>query len=79
MISPDLATWAFSLAGTAALSLLAGREWGRRALRMVHPARSLVDEVCDAIADGTVTPDEAEEITLALGAVLTAAAEGPAE
>ena len=54
-----------AIAGTAALSALAGREWGRRALRAVHETRAVVDVVCDAIADGQVTEDEVRAIVAA--------------
>lgn len=74
-IPPDAIYWAASLAGTAALSLLAGREWGRRALRVAPAAGGLVEAVCDAVADGRVTPEEAEEIGLAVRSVIAAAQE----
>jgi len=51
-----------AIAGTAILSALAGRAWGRRALRAVHATRDAVDVICDAIEDGTITEDEVREI-----------------
>lgn len=61
----DLLHPVVAIAGTAILSALAGRAWGRRALRAVHETRAVVDVVCDAIADGQVTEDEVREIVAA--------------
>lgn len=54
-----------AIAGTAILSALAGRAWGRRALRAVHETRAAVDVICDAIEDGTITEEEVRAIVAA--------------
>lgn len=64
-IPADLLIAAAALAGTAALSALAGREWGRRAIRTAHATRDAVDVICDAIDDGKITEDEVREIVAA--------------
>ena len=70
--SSELLILAVSIAGTAALSLVAGQAWGRRALHVVPAGRDLVNEICDAIADQQITQAEAEEISIAVGAVIAA-------
>ena len=64
-VPADLLIAAAAIAGTATLSALAGRAWGRRALRAVHETRAVVDVVCDAIEDGTITEDEVRAIVAA--------------
>lgn len=59
--------------GTIGLSVLAGRAWGKRAIATTHATRALLDQVSDAIEDGTLTPAEAEQIALAVQSVITAA------
>jgi hypothetical protein len=61
----DLLIPVAAIAGTAALSALAGREWGRRAIRTAHATRAAVDVVCGAIADGRVTEEEVRQIVAA--------------
>lgn len=54
-----------AFAGTAALSALAGREWGRRAIRVAQKTRDAVDVICDAIDDGKITEEEVRAIVVA--------------
>lgn len=64
-IPADLLIPVAAIAGTAALSALAGRAWGRRAIRTAHATRDAVDVICDAIDDGKITEDEVREIVAA--------------
>lgn len=64
-IPADLLISVAAIAGTAILSALAGREWGRRAIRTAHATRDAVDVICDAIDDGTITEDEVRAIVAA--------------
>ena len=61
----DLLYSVVAIAGTAILSALAGRAWGRRTIAAAHATRAAVDIICDAIADGQVTEDEVREIVAA--------------
>ena len=61
----DLLYSVVAIAGTAILSALAGRAWGRRTIAVAHATRAAVDVICDAIADGQVTEDEVREIVAA--------------
>ena len=61
----DLLYSVVAIAGTAILSALAGRAWGRRTIAAAHATRAAVDVICDAIADGQVTEDEVREIVAA--------------
>jgi len=61
----DLLYSVIAIAGTAILSALAGRAWGRRTIAAAHATRAAVDIICDAIADGQVTEDEVREIVAA--------------
>jgi len=63
----------YAYAATAALSFLVGNERGKRAVKTVVAGRSLYDTVCDAIEDGTVTPEEAGKISAAAQNVIAAA------
>ena len=54
-----------AIAGTAILSALAGRAWGRRTIAAAHATRAAVDVICDAIDDGTITEDEVRAIVAA--------------
>lgn len=54
-----------AIAGTAILSALAGRAWGRRTIAAAHATRTVVDVICDAIDDGTITEDEVRAIVAA--------------
>ena len=54
-----------AIAGTAILSALAGRAWGRRTIAAAHATRAAVDVICDAIADGRITEEEVRQIVAA--------------
>jgi len=64
-IPADLLYPVAAIAGTAILSALAGRAWGRRTIAAAHATRAAVDVICDAIEDGTITEDEVREIVAA--------------
>ena len=61
----DLLYSVAAIAGTAILSALAGRAWGRRTIATAHATRAAVDTICDAIDDGTITEDEVRAIVAA--------------
>ena len=61
----DTALTVAAFAGTAILSALAGRAWGRRTIAATHATRAAVDIICDAIEDGTITEDEVRAIVAA--------------
>lgn len=54
-----------AIAGTAILSALAGRAWGRRTIAVAYTTRAAVDVICDAIDDGTITEEEVRAIVAA--------------
>jgi hypothetical protein len=54
-----------AIAGTAILSALAGRAWGRRTIAVAYATRAAVDVICDAIEDGTITEEEVRAIVAA--------------
>lgn len=64
-IPADLLYPVAAIAGTAILSALAGRAWGRRTIAAAHATRAAVDVICDAIDDGTITEDEVRAIVAA--------------
>ena len=61
-LSLDLLYPVAAIVGTAILSALAGRAWGRRTIAAAHATRAAVDVICDAIDDGTITEVEVRAI-----------------
>lgn len=64
-----------ALVVTAGIAYLRGKQVGKRALATLDASRTAFDVVCDSIADGSLSADEAKNIVAACKNV-AAAAEG---